>query len=399
MLNTLDVIHRIEDLQVVGFAVVFGIMAFQSRRDRVLRYLLFSYLLGSVVSMTDVIHTGLSHRVQMFTNLALISLRYGYMMLALAQFANAKKWFSYVAFAIALLPVADVALTATHATADTLLLLTYSAMALQYLLLAGMLLTRREKPTRVPRCTLAALFLVSVFIRSVLILTILRPSPGLIWFRDQLWFINSAVVGCITPFTIIWMMNARVHSDLRKQSLMDPLTGLMNRRGLQQAVTREMARYGRGRQDFAVAIADIDHFKALNDTHGHSCGDLVLRAFAGICQSTLRQTDVIARTGGEEFTMLLPVNSDAEMHAVLDRVRTRLAEHVFATAAGGGEVRSTVSIGVTGTAGRLDITWEQLMHEADAALYEAKRTGRNRTVDSGVPRDATDVLDDTLPVA
>lgn len=400
-MTTLGVIHRIEDLQVVCFAVVFGIMAVQARRDKTFRYLTVSYLLGSIVSVLDVAAPQPISPFLQFTNLALISVRYGAMAFALAAFSRAEGWIARSVLALSVLPAVVVWMSLRGVEGATLSALDYATLGTQFLILAGMMLSRREQATRVPRGLLAGLFLFSVLIRCCQIFAVLRPTPGIVWLRDQLWFPNTTLVGCMVPFTIIWMMNARVYSDLRQQSVMDPLTGLMNRRGLQQAVVREMARYGRNRQNFAVAVADIDHFKLLNDSHGHSLGDQVLQVFADICQRTLRQTDVIARSGGEEFTFLLPVGSDAEMHTVVDRVRSILAEANITTDTGSA-VRSTVSIGVTSTASRPDVTWEQLLQEADTALYEAKRGGRNRTVSSSAAafkNTSADALDGPLPLA
>lgn len=220
-----------------------------------------------------------------------------------------------------------------------------------------------------------------MLIRCGQIVLVLHPAPKTIWLRDQMAFVNCTLVGCMVPFTIIWLMNARVHSELRKQSAIDPLTGLLNRRGLEQAVTREMARYARDKQNFAVAVADLDHFKVFNDTHGHGCGDLVLQTFAEIARSTLRQTDIIARTGGEEFTVLLALTSAEEMESVMDRVRLRLEGEVIETVAASSVV-CTVSVGLTNTFSRSEVTWQALLKEADTALYKAKHSGRNRIVRS-----------------
>ena len=379
-MNTLAVIHHIEDLQVVCFAVVFGIMAAQARRDRTFRFLLVSYLLGSVVSLTDV--TLEPSPTLSAVNLALISLRYGAMTFALAAFVQVRSWFARLALCLSALAVIGVGLAATRTPMRVVLPLDYATLAAQFLLLAAMLLSSKESATRTPRTLLAVLFGFSVAIRCCLIVAVVRPTAGTAWLMDQLWFINSTLVGCMVPFTIIWMMNSRVYANLRKQSVMDPLTGLLNRRGLQQAVTREMARFTRSGQNFAVAVADIDHFKQFNDTHGHSCGDRMLQAFAEIAESTLRQTDIIARTGGEEFTMLLAFTSEEEMGAILDRVRLRGAENPI-QAPSSEALYCKVSIGVTNTRSRPEVTWQTLLKEADTALYQAKRAGRNRTMHYG----------------
>jgi diguanylate cyclase (GGDEF)-like protein len=171
------------------------------------------------------------------------------------------------------------------------------------------------------------------------------------------------------------MMNARDHANLLQQSLLDPLTGLLNRRGLNEAAERELNRYSRSRQDFAVAVADIDHFKRLNDKHGHAYGDEVLTRFSEICKTALRGCDITGRSGGEEFILLLPfTNIDAAV-LVLERMRARFEANEAASSGG-----STVSIGVTATFSRGAVSWEQLQWEADKAMYAAKSRGRNRTV-------------------
>lgn len=375
-MNTTTVINHIEDLQVVCFAIVFAIIAAQAPRNKTFRFLLVSYTLGSIVSFADI--TLMPSPLLAAANLSLISIRYGALAFALAAFARARSWIPRLNLAASITSVIGIVLAWKRFPLNLVLLIDYGTLAAQFSLLCVMLLITREKSTRIPRQLLTLLFAVSVANRCCQVVA-LFGSPSAIWLRGYLQFVNCTLVGCMVPFTIIWMMNARVHSDLRKQSMVDPLTGLLNRRGLQQAVTRELARYTRKGQNFAVAIADIDHFKLFNDTHGHNCGDLVLTAFAEIAQTCLRQVDVIARTGGEEFTVILAITEPEQMHAVIDRVRLRLAEKTMLTS-GGVEVRCTVSIGITSSLSRHEITWEALLSEADHALYEAKRGGRNSTV-------------------
>lgn len=154
------------------------------------------------------------------------------------------------------------------------------------------------------------------------------------------------------------------------QASTDGLTGLPNRRSL-EAAADDLLTTGRA---FAVAIADLDHFKVLNDTHGHEAGDRALRLFARTLRANLRPDDVACRYGGEEFVLLLPNASVDEARIALDRLRVTLAGDIAAANA----LPFTASWGLT-TSDTAD-TFSELIHAADEALYEAKRAGRNRVV-------------------
>ncbi|UHL63488.1 sensor domain-containing diguanylate cyclase [Paralcaligenes sp. KSB-10] len=164
----------------------------------------------------------------------------------------------------------------------------------------------------------------------------------------------------------------------------DYLTGVFNRRYFVELVGRELARALRSKEPLSLLMIDIDHFKAVNDMWGHSGGDTVLRKVAQVIRGVLREVDVFGRIGGEEFAAVL-IGADIE-HAleIAQRLRTEVADAVIALAQGG-QVRVTVSLGLTELMGR-DIDLDGLLHEADEALYKAKRSGRNCVVvaDEGV---------------
>jgi diguanylate cyclase (GGDEF)-like protein len=167
----------------------------------------------------------------------------------------------------------------------------------------------------------------------------------------------------------------RAFQRTQLQASTDGLTGLVNRRTVETQL-RGLIKHGR---PFALAIADLDHFKQLNDTHGHEAGDRALRMFARTVQGILRDDDVIARWGGEEFVIVVPDLDRRQAMSVLERIREQLA------AANGGEHPAfTASFGVTDSS--CAETLEQLLHLADAALYDAKEGGRDRIAISDAPR-------------
>ena len=158
----------------------------------------------------------------------------------------------------------------------------------------------------------------------------------------------------------------------------DPLTGLANRRRFDELFSAEYDRARRYRRPLAVLSIDIDLFKQVNDTSGHAVGDEVLRAVASALLGALRQTDQIARTGGEEFVVLAPESTVAGALALGERLRRRIEALAMATSAG--EISKTVSIGAATWDGAGTIDPSRLLQLSDEALYQAKDKGRNRVV-------------------
>ncbi len=171
------------------------------------------------------------------------------------------------------------------------------------------------------------------------------------------------------------MVVLRMVRQLQSLSERDPLTGLLNRRGLDLALQRESARALRPGRGFATLSIDIDHFKLINDHHGHGVGDAVLEALARTLQSQLRDVDRVARTGGEEFCVLLS-NVD-EATAALTAQRLLAAVRAQGLEAGAETLRWTVSVGVA-VAHHMGEAPAAVLRRADEALYMAKREGRDR---------------------
>ncbi|HEY0084584.1 MAG TPA: sensor domain-containing diguanylate cyclase [Allosphingosinicella sp.] len=166
--------------------------------------------------------------------------------------------------------------------------------------------------------------------------------------------------------------------ELRTIVARDALTGALTRRAFLEAMRSEMARGHRHKRDCALVLLDIDHFKSVNDTHGHPAGDDVLRRAVGACADTLRPSDSLGRIGGEEFAVLLPESDEGSAAACAERLRAAI-ERLDFPSLGGRKVTASFGVANLPPAG---LSEEQWLAEADAALYAAKRRGRNCCVAS-----------------
>lgn len=165
---------------------------------------------------------------------------------------------------------------------------------------------------------------------------------------------------------------------LRREATHDGLTSVWNHAGILSILERELLRAQRNGTYLGVMMIDVDRFKAINDSYGHGAGDTVLRALAVEFEQVLRSYDSLGRYGGEEFLVVAPGCGLAESHELAERIRAHIAAQGIATS--NGAVNVTISIGVT--AGGGSGSAEQLLQEADSALYMAKGTGRNRVESS-----------------
>ncbi len=169
---------------------------------------------------------------------------------------------------------------------------------------------------------------------------------------------------------------------LEELSNTDALTSLANRRALMDALEKEFQRSTRTGQNLSLIMADIDHFKQINDTYGHQQGDVVLKVVAGVVRNQLRDYDIAARFGGEEFAVILPATDLSGALLVAERIR----EAVDGIKLGGSmnPLCLTISLGVSSRPGSEIVSVDTLIREADDALYRAKHAGRNR-VESSIP--------------
>jgi two-component system cell cycle response regulator len=175
-------------------------------------------------------------------------------------------------------------------------------------------------------------------------------------------------------FSFMGLLTTRLVGRLRKQSQQDALTGLMNRRALESRLQSEWQRVQRGGPAFAVLALDLDHFKRINDQHGHLAGDAVLAQLAERLRRVLREVDAVARTGGEEFVIMVPQATREGAARAGERLRHCVAAVPFDLPVGPTTV--TVSVGVV-LAAREDGELRHVLLRADRALYAAKGAGRN----------------------
>lgn len=211
-------------------------------------------------------------------------------------------------------------------------------------------------------------------------LTVPGPYPAH-WLHAPAWLLPwsglaIAILPLVVAAVVFAIVNERLSAQLRARALSDDLTGTLSRRGLRELGERMLALQLKPPRATAVLMIDVDHFKAINDRHGHLIGDEVLRHLAQVLRDHLREDALLARYGGEEFTVLLPVKLESEALRVAERLR-RVVEGSPCRARGV-SVSVTVSIGVAyhGRGESLD----EGLARADASLYEAKRLGRNRVV-------------------
>jgi diguanylate cyclase (GGDEF)-like protein len=184
---------------------------------------------------------------------------------------------------------------------------------------------------------------------------------------------EDATLSAYAAHAAIALSNARLVERLERQAAEDPLTGLANQRAFHRDCAAELSRARRTRSDFSIAMLDLDHFKAINDEHGHPYGDQVLVKVAAALRGSIRAHDTAARMGGEEFAILLPETGARDAHEVAERARDAIAQ---ITVTGGA---LTCSAGVATTTGG-ETSPIDLLELADKALYRAKHLGRDRTV-------------------
>lgn len=211
-------------------------------------------------------------------------------------------------------------------------------------------------------------------------LTVRGDTFGLLYLGTDAMRLEGLrpVILAVSEAVKLVLSNLKLQETLREQTIRDPLTGLYNRRYLDETLPRELHRCQRGGESLAAAMLDVDHFKRFNDAYGHEAGDAVLRAIGAFLKGALRASDLACRYGGEELTIVLPGASLEDAEVRLDYLRTAIRQ-LRVQYQDGDLPAITVSIGVA-TLGEQQLDAAALLARADAALYRAKAEGRNRVV-------------------
>ncbi|WP_283150505.1 sensor domain-containing diguanylate cyclase [Silvimonas soli] len=183
---------------------------------------------------------------------------------------------------------------------------------------------------------------------------------------------------CVMQWLVlgVFHQNQRQRKALKYDALHDLMTGLANRRKFFSWIKEIQHQSDRYLQSWSVLALDVDHFKQVNDTYGHDAGDVVLRTLADILRASVRDCDIAARFGGEEFVVVLPQTTQQGAVVVAERIRQSLAQKVII--ANEQEIRCTISIGIAEYRPHTDLDIDQVLKQADGALYRAKAAGRNR---------------------
>ena len=171
------------------------------------------------------------------------------------------------------------------------------------------------------------------------------------------------------------LANARMLKRLEEMATTDGLTGLFNKRALIEVAAQKIKSSTRFKKPLSVLVCDIDHFKKVNDTYGHDVGDIVIRGFGDVLRRTKRDTDVVARFGGEEFVLVCEETDSEGANLLAERIRAEIEASTFHSAEGSLEVTCSVGVATFPAAGH---DWDSLFKATDEALYASKRGGRNR---------------------
>ncbi len=350
-----------------------------NRRIPGLRLWTLSYLCGFLFSLVLMLREQMSEAVAVLLAQSLVGLM-GYLCLlgARAYMGRERLWHGYGAGAIGLMVIASVYLTVVQPAFGVRFLMNSWGSAVFYLLTAGTL--ARGGPQTYPARYLLALaasaHALFLLLRPLVfgLGQALDPAADLILALPQLIVLESIVAMVLMAFGILILTNEFTTTALRHLAEVDPLTSVFNRRAFLTLLDKAISQARRNQTGLHVLVIDLDHFKRINDTWGHQCGDDVLRHFVGVATACLRNEDVLGRLGGEEFAIVLPGTDAQGAGAVAERLRAlvvrqpMLAEH--------GPIALTVSVGVAPYL--MGESSGAVLQRADQAMYRAKQLGRNQ---------------------
>ena len=247
----------------------------------------------------------------------------------------------------------------------------------------------QSNKSEVVTATKAILVIVAIVFIAQLLIFVGVVSLGGAAISTQAIFLHALLLAAVIAPPIYWLVikpvrrefekrvdAERVAQDMTRLAITDTLTRLMNRRGITVSLIDAMAQAERYDHPLSIAMADIDHFKSVNDSHGHEAGDKVLVEVASLLSEALRMPDKVGRYGGEEFLVVLPHTTLAAAKKIAERMRAAVDDWAFEH--GGNKNHVTISIGLTQYRKGEDL--EQLLSRVDQALYQAKSAGRNKVI-------------------
>jgi diguanylate cyclase (GGDEF)-like protein len=234
-------------------------------------------------------------------------------------------------------------------------------------------------PLRRPLAVLGAMMGLLAVLTVARGVTIAIEGTGTMYrgLQAQIYFGYASLAVVLLALNLLWFVFVRLNGQLAELAARDALTRVLNRNGLDDVLARHFA--ARDAEPVTLLQVDVDHFKQINDSHGHATGDAVLRAVAASLTGRVRGSDFVARVGGEEFLVGCVGNDPAVSMGLAERLRAGVGDLEVVSAEGRGSVRCTVSVGVSRRFGAL-AEWQQAWREADRALYAAKSAGRDCVV-------------------
>jgi diguanylate cyclase (GGDEF)-like protein len=234
-----------------------------------------------------------------------------------------------------------------------------------------------------------SLYAVTLMARAIWSLAYRTPDYVTVALKmDRMWMAVLLLSNGVIAFGYMFLAAGKLRLELLWRAQVDELTGLLNRWALKRTTMREIQRCRRAKGVLALVMMDLDGLKAVNDTLGHGCGDVVLQAVGSVVQETVRAQDSVARMGGDEFCILLPDTELDEAVAVAERLREEVQGLVIRYR--GEAVRVMASLGVASSL-HCGLTWQALLDHSDAALYRAKREGKNRVLVAGAAEVASEM--------
>ena len=262
---------------------------------------------------------------------------------------------------------------------------TSGIVGLQAILSGVMLYRYAPREVRTPSRVMAVSYLLfggRAVVRCILIATLHKFPESLPGLKFQIIGISIALVlNAFTPLGYLWMAANRLQSEMETLSSTDSLTGTLNRRAFDERGRREVMRSLRHKLAMSLVAIDIDHFKKVNDGFGHIGGDYALVRVAETIRSLLRATDAVARFGGDEFVILLPATGLSGAFELAERVRASIEKVEIEMHQDRLHVRASFGVASLAGLGNNSLhgdAWEELLQNADTALYRAKNKGRNR---------------------